>query len=100
MLSPTLKKRIFIVRALFVIFFLMLATRLIFIQIVYYKFYQQYGDQQYKVTIKETPPRALIYDRAGRILALNQPRLALFITPKSLKDPQAVITFIKKNFPE
>lgn len=63
-------------------------------------FFVQLAQQQYNVTITQTPPRALLYDRNHQPLALNKESLAAFITPNNLEDKKAVTSFLKKHFPQ
>lgn len=99
MLSPRFNQRILIIRFGFMLFFCALVVRLFFIQIIYAPFYAQYARQQYHITLKETPPRALIYDRHNKPLALNHMRLAAFITPRSLHNAPELKKFLNKHFP-
>lgn len=94
------KQRILIIRFFFILFFIALCIRLVFIQIIYAPFYHNYAQHQYHITLKEYPPRAFIYDRYHKPLALNQPRLAAFITPNKLQEPDELKKFLSKHFPQ
>lgn len=99
MRSPRHKRRIFVVRALFFCIFMVLWIRLYIIQIAHHKFYAHYAHSQYMTTFTEVPPRALIYDITGKLLALNKPRPAAFIVPSKIKSDSPVLSFLQKNFP-
>ena len=45
------------------------------------------------------PPRAEIYDRHMRPLALNRDNLSAFVLPKEVKNKKQLISFLKKYFP-
>lgn len=62
-------------------------------------FFSNLGKQQYMISIKSTPERALIYDRNGSPLAINKPMLSAFILPKNLDSPKMAERFLKKHFP-
>lgn len=100
MLSPQHKKRLFTLRALIFLLFISLMARLAIIQLVHHDFYQQHANNQYSLTIKEIPPRASIYDRHQKPIALNTQRLAAFITPKKLEEKEKLLSFLKKHFPQ
>jgi cell division protein FtsI (penicillin-binding protein 3) len=70
------------------------------LQITNNNFFIQMAQQQYNVTITQTPPRALLYDRNHQPLALNKESLAAFITPNNLEDKKAVAAFLKQHFPQ
>lgn len=69
------------------------------IQIKDRSFYLNLAQHQHTVSIKKTPPRALIFDRAQQILALNKNSLAAFTLPKKLEDPQGLTAFLQEHFP-
>ncbi len=70
------------------------------IQIRQRHFFKELGSRQYHVNITSMPPRAEIYDRHGKNLAINKDQLSAFILPKTLKNPQQTKKFLKKNFPQ
>jgi cell division protein FtsI (penicillin-binding protein 3) len=69
------------------------------IQIRQRNFFKDLGSRQYYVNVKTMPPRAEIYDRNGKPLALNQDRLSAFVLPKIIKNSRELNSFLKKNFP-
>ena len=70
---------------------------LFFIQIYNYSFYAQLAQQQYNVTLKQTPPRALIYDRNNKPLAVNQECFSAFVMPHKVKDKKKIYSIFKSN---
>ncbi|MGE0207265.1 MAG: hypothetical protein AB7R69_05455, partial [Candidatus Babeliales bacterium] len=81
------------------LYFLILCN-LYAIQIKQRAFFSNLGKQQYNVTIKSTPERALIFDRNGQPLALNKHSLSAFILPKKIEHIERVEQFLKKHFPQ
>jgi cell division protein FtsI (penicillin-binding protein 3) len=71
------------------------------IQIKQHDFYKKLAEQQYHVTITQTPLRGPIFDRTGRnYLAMNKDYIAAFILPTQMKDKKRTFTFLKKHFPQ
>ena len=70
------------------------------IQIKQHDFYTKLAEQQYHVTITQTPQRGPIFDRTGRnYLAMNKDYIAAFILPTQMKDKKQTLKFLKKHFP-
>jgi cell division protein FtsI (penicillin-binding protein 3) len=80
-------------------YFIIIAT-LYTIQIKRRNFYLQLGQQQYNVTVKQHPPRGLIYDCNNNFLALNHDTLSAFILPNQLEKIEQLEPFLRKNFPQ
>lgn len=69
------------------------------IQIKQHDFYKKLAEQQYHVTITQTPLRGPIFDRTGRnYLAMNKDYIAAFILPTQMKDKKRTFKFLKKHF--
>lgn len=77
----------------------LILLNLYFIQIKHRDFYLQRAQQQHTVTLKKTPPRALITDRTDQLIALNKNSLAAFVLPKKIHDRDALQTFLEQHFP-
>lgn len=94
------KTRVFIVFSLFVVFFLVIMTRLFLLQISQHDFFSGLAEQQYAINLSVKPPRALIYDRNKKLpLAFNlQTQSAFVVTP--FTDPAVTIPFLKKKYPQ
>jgi cell division protein FtsI (penicillin-binding protein 3) len=85
---------------IFCLCYCIIAFNLYLIQIRQSTFFTTLGTQQYHVTIKQAPPRALIYDRTqNQCLALNKQCLSAFIIPNNVQSPQTLHTFLKRQFP-
>lgn len=69
------------------------------IQIKQRTYFMQLGKQQYNVSTKSYPPRALIYDRNGHPLALNKKSLSAFIMPRKIQKIEQLEPFLKQQFP-
>lgn len=85
---------------IFSLIYLLIIFNLYSIQIKQQNFFTELGSKQYFVTVTTMPPRAQMYDRAERNLALNKDSLAAFILPKTIKNKAELITFLEKNFPQ
>lgn len=78
--------------------YLIIFINLYILQIKQTGFFTNLAQQQYHVTLTQMPPRAEIYDRFGKALALNKESLAAFIIPTNLEEPEKVTQFLKKHF--
>lgn len=85
---------------LFVTLYAAVGVNLYFIQIKHHDFYKKIAEQQYHVTITQTPARGPIFDRTGRnYLAMNKDYVAAFILPNQLTDKKCTLRFLQKHFP-
>jgi len=89
-----------------IIFFIFIAAytivgiNLYTIQIKNHDFYKKIAEQQYHVTITQTPSRGAIFDRSGRnYLAMNKDYIAAFLLPNQLTDKKCTMHFLHKHFP-
>ncbi|MEL0635912.1 penicillin-binding protein 2 [Marinomonas sp. TI.3.20] len=62
-----------------------LMARLFYLQVVQYKLYQTKSDENRVMLVTVPPPRGLIYDRNGVVLADNRPIHSLTVTPERIK---------------
>lgn len=99
-MNTSYKMRTMVVFLLFCTGYLIIVATLYTIQIKQRNFFLQLGQQQYNVTIKQNPPRGLIYDSNNNFLALNQDTLSAFISPNHLEKVEQLEPFLKKNFPQ
>lgn len=83
----------------FFIVYVLLTINLFLMQIMESHFFVSLGKQQYETTINHLYPRALIYDRHGKAIALNQYRLAACILPSHLTTPETTKEFLRSHFP-
>ena len=85
----------------FTILYAAVGINLYIIQIKQHDFYKKLANQQYHVTITQTPLRGPIFDRTGgNYLAMNKDYIAAFILPTQMKDKKRTFTFLKKYFPQ
>lgn len=67
-----------------------LVSRLIYLQVVEYDLYQTRADKNRLMLVTEQPPRGLIYDRNGLVLADNRPIHSLTVIPERVGDMAAL----------
>ena len=99
-MMPTNRSRLTIIFFIFALVYTVLIINLYSIQVRQNTYFSHLGHQQYNVTITSIPPRAEIFDRNGQALALNKESLAAFLIPQRLEQPQEVLQFLKKHFPQ
>jgi cell division protein FtsI/penicillin-binding protein 2 len=98
-MNTSYKIRTMVVFLLFCSSYLIILATLYTIQIKQRSFFMQLGQQQYNVTVKQNPPRGLIYDCNNNFLALNHDTLSAFILPNQIEKIEQLEPFLKKNFP-
>ena len=85
----------------FTTLYALVGINLYVIQIKQHDFYKKLAEQQYHVTITQTPLRRPIFDRTGRnYLAMNKDYIAAFILPTQMADKKRTLKFLKKHFPQ
>ena len=76
-----------IASAVFVLIMMaVLLARLFYLQVVQHEIYQTKADDNRVMLITEPPPRGLIYDRNGLVLADNRPIHSLTVIPERVED--------------
>ncbi|WP_394178904.1 penicillin-binding protein 2 [Marinomonas posidonica] len=76
-----------IAAAIFVIVLVcILMARLFYLQVIEYDLYQTKADDNRVMLVTDPPPRGLIYDRNGLVLADNRPIHSLTVTPERVED--------------
>lgn len=85
---------------LFLILYAIILVNLYSIQVWNNKHFVQLANRQYQVTVTNYPPRGLIKDRYGKLLAFNKENLSAFVLPKQIEDVDKTATFLKEQFPE
>ena len=94
------KLRSTIIFFFFTMLYAAVGINLYVIQIKQHDFYKKLAEQQYHVTITQTPLRGPIFDRTGQnYLAMNKDYIAAFILPTQMKDKKQTLKFLKKHFP-
>lgn len=73
---------------------------LFLIQIKNHDFYVHLGEKQYTLTVTRAPARAPIYDRHGKMLAMNKDSFSAFIVPRKIQNKAAVQKFLTRYFPQ
>ncbi len=92
------KPRVVIVFFVFILFYLIIFTRLYILQIYGKNFFKNLANQQYLVELKTSPSRGKVYDRTGKNpLALNIQTYSAFILPKQFQEKNKTLTFLKKK---
>src|SRR3990172_10718768 len=94
------KLRSTIIFFFFTMLYAAVGINLYIIQVKQHDFYKKLAEQQYYVTITQTPSRWPIFDRTGRnYLAMNKDYIAAFILPTQLTDKKLTLQFLEKHFP-
>jgi cell division protein FtsI/penicillin-binding protein 2 len=100
-MKKSYKIRIVSIFFLFMLIYTAIIVNLSLIQIWHHDFFTNLGDKQYSTILTQHPPRAAIYDRTGQhFLAMNKDSISAFVVPNNLKNPDALIPFLKKHFPD
>lgn len=88
-------KRIFFLKFIFVIFFLILASRLFSLQIIQHSNFAKQAEAIHTTTAILPPKRGLIYcrDKNNNLipLAINKKYYTLYVVPKEIQNPQDII---------
>lgn len=88
-----------VISIFFTLLFLVALGHLSILQIFEHPFFTDVAHRQYEVVVTKHSPRALIFDRSGFPIAMNKEVFSAFITPNNLKNKNAVVSFLKKQFP-
>ncbi len=88
--------RIVIVAATAAVLLLVVAARMFYLQIINHSYYATLAEGNRLRSEPVTPPRGLIYDRNGVLLAENRPSYELVIIPEQVADMQATIAALGK----
>jgi cell division protein FtsI/penicillin-binding protein 2 len=88
------KGRFVVIFSFFIIFFILLITRLFFLQIIDYKHYSELAKNNRTVAITLPPQRGLILDRNLRKLVINVPKLSLYAVPRYIEDKDSTAEYI------
>lgn len=98
--NRTQERQVFNTRAAigFVVICLMAASliaRLIYLQVVQHEKYSDLATQNRVQQEPVPPPRGLLYDRKGRLIALNRPVQNLVLVPEQVPDMQATLDALR-----
>ena len=83
------RRRVIVVAALIGLGFFIIAWRLFNLQVLRAEEFTQLADRQHKKTLAVEAGRGAIYDRSGKILAINMEVPSVFGAPKYVSDPRA-----------
>lgn len=107
-----LRKRSVVLYTFLVLLFSLVVVRLVYLQIIQGATLYVFSEKNLLKEIRVQPPRGVIYDREGKILAENLPNFALTLSPQYIKDtaalaeqigpivnitPPEIMTIIKKS---
>ena len=85
------KERVFILQAVVVMCFLVLLTRLVYLQVVEHEDLLEQAENNRTAVLPTVPPRGTILDRNGVVLASNYSAYTLEITPSKTPDLESTI---------
>ena len=91
LVKHTFKVRAGVCIAICVVLFLVLISRLFYLEVVGYEYFDLLSQQNRIRMVATPPPRGLILDRHGRVLAENRPGFQLEIVPEQTKDIQQLV---------
>ncbi len=83
----------------FVILYIFIISYLYCLQIRQKGYFSNLAERQYTTTLTTMPPRAEIFDRYGKALAINKDSVSAFILPHALQEKENVIHFLHNHFP-
>lgn len=84
----------------FILLYIIIIFKLYLTQIKNFNFYNNLGQNQYKIKITSKPARAEIVDRNNIPIAINKESLAAFIIPSNIEKPKELNKFLSKYFPQ
>jgi len=100
-MTQNFKIRSTIIFLVFTMFYLTIAAYFYTIQITKHAFYTKLAQQQYHVSITQTPARGNIIDRTGNnYLAINKDYVSAFILPSRMQHQAETDEFLQKHFPD
>ncbi len=85
------KQRVLILQGTVLVCFVLLLSRLIYLQIVQHEDLQEQAENNRTAVLPTVPPRGTILDRNGVVLASNYSAYTLEITPSKVADLEATI---------
>jgi len=85
------KQRVLILQGVVLVCFVLLLSRLIYLQIVQHEDLQEQAENNRTAVLPTVPPRGTILDRNGVVLASNYSAYTLEITPSKVADLEATI---------
>ena len=93
------QRRLWVACVILGLLFFALIARLFFLQIIEHNRYITLSNENQFTLLPIAPPRGLIYDRHGVLLADNQPIFNLSLTPNKIKSLKTTIADLQKILP-
>lgn len=88
--------RLYLLGALLLLWFLAICLRLVYLQIFQYGEFEQRAHHQQQRTVEISPKRGIIYDRAGRELAMSINVDSGFAVPSEIPDLAQTISLVTR----
>ncbi len=89
--SETFNNRVIVATSLIFIAALAIVARLIYLQVINHQHYTTLSQENRVTLVPIAPPRGIIFDRNGVVLAQNAPSFSLEITPDEAGDVDAML---------
>ncbi|MBI5190575.1 MAG: penicillin-binding protein 2 [Nitrospirae bacterium] len=89
--TADIKRRLWIIVAFVVVSFSALVLRLWYLQVVRGKYYRELSESNRIREVDIRPPRGILYDRNGVIIAANTPSYSVIFTPEDAKDSPGTV---------
>ncbi len=97
--SHLFRNRIYVAAAFIIIFLILLAVRLYYLQVQQFTTYSTLSEQNRVTLLPITPNRGLIYDRNGILLVENVPAYSLHLIPEKVDNVEETIQTLSKIIP-
>ena len=94
--SRVFNSRVIIAGVIILVLIFLLLLRLVYLQVINHKYYATLSQENRVNPVPIPPPRGLILDRNGVILAQNFPIFTLDILPDQVEDMDALLARLKK----
>lgn len=85
------KRRIYLVGALFAVFFTVVSARAFYLQIVKHEDWVKLAERQHQKTVQLTPGRGAIYDVHGEPLAVSIEMDSCYAEPRNIEDMEETV---------
>jgi penicillin-binding protein 2 len=92
--NKPIKGRFFLAFLFLIICFILLFTRLFYLQIVEHKYYSEIAENNRTTAITLLPKRGLIFDRNFSELAINVPKYSLYAVPRYINDKNSTAEYL------
>lgn len=93
---PGTERRIYLLAAILALWFLIVCSRLVSLQIFQYGDYVQRAQRQQQRSLDIAPQRGVIYDRDGHELAMSVSVDSIFAVPSEIPDPATTATLLAR----